>query len=226
MDLKEIPGTNGRYSISTSGRVWSHLSNKYLSTTIINSGYQSLSLSNIKERLVHRLVALTYLGESKQKTVNHIDGDKLNNNISNLEYCTYSENERHAYSLGLKKRKYDKSLIKQLYLSGKTHAQIAKEIGCNRSSVSRALYSEFTREVVRERAIKSMAKTNKGRKMSRAQRILRSKGKFNVYKDGQFVAEFESMGYASEALGVSVSNIKAHLRGNYKQFNGYTAEWI
>jgi hypothetical protein len=55
-----------------------------------------------KSYSVHRLVAATFLGESKELEINHKDGDKTNNKIENLEYCTRSENMLHAYRNGLK----------------------------------------------------------------------------------------------------------------------------
>jgi hypothetical protein len=68
-------------------------------------GYKRVTLcknSSTKRFQVHRLVAMLFIENIENKPcVNHIDGDKLNNNYTNLEWCTYSENEKHSYiSLG------------------------------------------------------------------------------------------------------------------------------
>ena len=71
----------------------------------ITSGYSSVSLwMNGKQyrRYVHRLMAETYLGDCSTLQINHIDGVKLNNNLSNLEIVTATGNMNHAYKTGLR----------------------------------------------------------------------------------------------------------------------------
>ena len=107
-ECKTIPGYED-YEVDTNGRVWSFKSGikteKKLSFRA--NGYLSVGLSTngkFKNCLVHRLIMLTFCGESNLQ-VNHIDGDKTNNNLTNLEYCTASENIRHAFKTGLNKSK-------------------------------------------------------------------------------------------------------------------------
>lgn len=65
-----------------------------------------------KRYFVHRLVILTFKEESNLE-VNHIDGNKINNKLDNLEYCTRSENQKHAYKIGLANINYCTIKIKQ-----------------------------------------------------------------------------------------------------------------
>lgn len=68
-------------------------------------GYQyiDISINGIKKRTtVHRLVLYTFKNINTELIVNHKDGIKDNNNLFNLEYTTYSENEKHAFKMGLK----------------------------------------------------------------------------------------------------------------------------
>lgn len=82
---------------------------KILKQTINTYGYPCVGITFIggKRKVVpvHRLIAITFLPKptEDQTQVNHIDGNKLNNSVSNLEWCTASENLKHAYKMGLNK---------------------------------------------------------------------------------------------------------------------------
>lgn len=75
-----------------------------------NWGYLSIH-ANVGENkrktaFVHRLMALAFIPNPESKNeVNHKDGNKLNNDISNLEWCTHGENSKHAWDTGLKNKK-------------------------------------------------------------------------------------------------------------------------
>ena len=71
-------------------------------------GYLSVSLFNGREKrfYIHRLVAEMFIQNNKKyEEVNHIDGNKKNNKVENLEWCTSKENKQHAHRLGLYKHK-------------------------------------------------------------------------------------------------------------------------
>ena len=92
-----IDGVETPYTIYADGRVYSTLSNIFLKTAINRDGYHRLKLSK-KTCRIHQLVARAFINNPDDKPqVNHIDGNKLNNNVYNLEWCTPEENLIHAY---------------------------------------------------------------------------------------------------------------------------------
>lgn len=111
---KPVVGYEGLYEISENGEVKKTYDSKnqyqigyILNPSINRNGYLQLWLYKNgirKNHNIHRLVALSFIENTHNKPcINHKDGNKLNNNISNLEWCTYSENNRHAHLLGLNK---------------------------------------------------------------------------------------------------------------------------
>lgn len=79
---------------------------KIIATSEQKNGYLTVNMKNDssvwKTVSVHRLVAKTFIPNPENKReVNHVDGDKTNNNVSNLEWATAGENQRHARKLGL-----------------------------------------------------------------------------------------------------------------------------
>lgn len=93
---KEIPGLE-RYEVSNLGRV--RRGGKIHKLTLDSTGYLKAHIGE-RPRLVHRLVAEAFIGESGGKQVDHIDGDKTNNAVENLRWVTPSENVRHSYKMG------------------------------------------------------------------------------------------------------------------------------
>lgn len=105
---KDIDGYDGLYKVSNLGRIMSFHrgKTKLLSLTNKNEkGYLKLTLcKNGKQKTykVHRLVANAFLpNENEYNELNHKDGNKLNNCVSNLEWITHKENIMHSYRTGL-----------------------------------------------------------------------------------------------------------------------------
>ena len=103
---KEVEGTNGAIEVSTHGRVKSNLRDgRILKATADSKGYLRLrvTLQGVKKSYkVHRLVAQAFIENPEGKAqVNHIDGNKTNNHVENLEWVSNKENARHAISSGL-----------------------------------------------------------------------------------------------------------------------------
>lgn len=108
---KPVAGYEGLYEVSNIGRVRgirrSGCTGEPLKGQIDIHGYVDVMLrgnKTYKHWKVHRLVAIAFIPNPEGKrTVNHIDGNKQNNNVENLEWMTHGENHRHAYRIGLKK---------------------------------------------------------------------------------------------------------------------------
>lgn len=95
-----IPGYSN-YTVSTSGEVTNTDTSHSMSRQENNCGYHRVELSKDgkqKRYFVHRLVATAYIpNEDNLPQVNHLNGDKLDNRVENLEWCTASRNHKHAY---------------------------------------------------------------------------------------------------------------------------------
>lgn len=116
---KDIPGFEGRYQVSDLGRVKSFVSTfngvnvKSMKERILKplpsgGGYVRVRLTNGGNKgrfyLIHRLVMIAFVGGDAGKLqVNHINGNKTDNRLQNLEWASQSENVHHAYKHGLMK---------------------------------------------------------------------------------------------------------------------------
>ena len=106
--MVEIPGYEGLYAITKDGRVWSYKKlNSYVTWMKSREDkYKRIELrkdNKKKSHYLHRLLAEAYIpNPDNLPYVNHIDGNKHNNNLGNLEWCTHAENMKHAFTIGLK----------------------------------------------------------------------------------------------------------------------------
>lgn len=157
---KDIQGYEWLYKVSNLGKVKSldrerMTRNQYgaVSTRIVKgkelvpfptlTGYLEVSLYANKERrnfLIHRLVAQTFIPNIKELLeVNHIDGNKSNNRVDNLEWCTNVENQQHAIRNGLRKVKrvcqYD--LNKELIKIWNNQYEASREMSIAQESINR-----------------------------------------------------------------------------------------
>lgn len=98
---KPVRGYKGYYEVSNLGNVKSLKSGVVMKPQTNNSGYLCLNLSlkgKQRSRLIHRLVASAFIkNPEKKKEVNHIDMDKTNNTVNNLEWVTREENLNHLH---------------------------------------------------------------------------------------------------------------------------------
>lgn len=178
--MKPIAHFENRYKITNKGEVLNLANNTYLKPLRQNNGYLCVGLAdgegNHKRLTIHRLVALHFLPNPyEHDQVNHINGNKEDNSVSNLEWASPKENIHHAFKTGLRKGYMsadDKEFYLQEILDGKQVVQLAKEIGRRQESLSRMLRETAKRlgihdqwvtamkENRRATAIKNIAKAN------------------------------------------------------------------
>ena len=124
MEKWKIINNFSNYEISTEGRVRNLKTQYILKGRESKSGYLQVFIKNdidgdFKNQYIHRLVAIHFIeNPNNKKEVNHIDGNKLNNTLENLEWCTSSENQKHRQNI-LGKRKTSQRRIGKFSKDGK-----------------------------------------------------------------------------------------------------------
>ena len=163
MKILPVNGFESAYEICENGDAFSLPKNgrkhvKLKRNTQTKSGYQSYLFQigpKTKRMLIHRVVAIAFIPNPENKPfINHKDGDKQNNTVQNLEWCTQSENEVHAHKAGLKKfdltrakntkvDPYIMDVIMDSFLAGQSQISIAKVHSISSYTVRRIVNNRY-----------------------------------------------------------------------------------
>lgn len=193
-------------------------------------GYAIVNLQSpneYKRISVHRLVALTFIPNPLNKPqVNHIDGNKLNNCVDNLEWVTVSENLKHAYKNGLNyydPNSYDYLPVYQFDLNGNyiqkfsTCAEAGRILGIDSTSISACCHN-------RRNSAGGFLFSRSKECNPKPLKTVRHHTNIPVIQydlKGNLINVFSSAKDASKALKISLSPICACCRGSLKTYKGF-----
>ena len=187
------------YEVSNTGEIRNKSTGKIIAQRNNGHGYLTVHLYNSSKRkvyYVHRLVASAFLENKENKPeVNHINGDKTNNNVSNLEWCTRSENSIHAYRTKLR-----------------TVSQ--KTINAGRKQMIYINNSEL-----RKIALQRAAKVNRNK--SQNEYILNSSNQFKPLFCEELHRVFLSARRVEQKIGIKRLAIQKAMQKGYKTCGGY-----
>ena len=210
---KEIQGFEGLYEVSSHGRVRNLRTGRILGDRYDGAGYKAVLLDG-KNYYIHRLVALAFLDNPNNlPQVNHIDEKKDNNDISNLEWCTASQNQRHSahqHSCKINQITKDGELVKAWQSSW----QINRETGYDQGYIIKCCRGKY-----------KQAYGYRWEYVDPSQQH-----KFNqpviAFKGGKQIGEFANATKASEALGLKYRSIYECLNGRLKSNKGYQFRYV
>ena len=227
-----IPGFEN-YLVSPEGQVINSSTGRALKHSLNENGYLYASLwkgNKAAPRTVHRLVATAYIPNPDNKPiVNHIDANRANPHKDNLEWCTQSENIKHAYTIGNMSQRQHFSLeeldwILTKVLAGESMTHLAKSlnVGLSRLTINlrgRAIRSgksnEFTHELAQQKKKRNTAAND-----SKRAPVLQ------LDMTGFTLASFPSATAAARALGKSSSgSIHNALNPNHPQQQAFGYQW-
>lgn len=218
------------YYITQDGKCYNSNTGKYLKGQVnYKNGYKSYNLTlpdGSKKRVyAHRLVALAYINNPQnKKEVNHIDGNKENNCVDNLEWVTSQENKQHALEKELKKQKHvfcftkDKVLVAEYKsiseaarIVGIAVSLIQQEVNKEVKALSGGFYWSYEPKLKQTITYHNFGKAKQ----------------VNQYtKDGKFIMTYPSTGTAAKAINGNSSHVGECCRGKIKSYKGFIWRYV
>ena len=213
------------YYITNDGKCYNSNTGNYLKGQVNHkNGYLSYNLTlpdgRKKRCYAHRLVAIAYIeNKDNKKEVNHIDGNKLNNCMDNLEWVSSSENKKHALENELRKFNHvfcfskDKKLVAE-YLNIADAAAAAKisynliwqELHKEVKALSGGFYWSFSPVLEKTIEYKNTGK---------------AKVVYQYDLNGKFIMSYPSTGIAAKAIGGTPSHLGECCRGKLKRYKNF-----
>lgn len=151
--MRDLKNYEGLYFADENGNIFSYPKKtrngiRQIKPNKLKLGYLFIDLCKdgfVKKHLVHRLIADTFIENPENKPqVNHIDGNKVNNHVSNLEWCTASENQKHAIKNNLRSAKGEKNSqskltlkqVSEIFSDNRLYKEISLDYNISMSTIS------------------------------------------------------------------------------------------
>lgn len=233
MEIWKPIKTHPIYSVSSLGNIKRTDTNILMTKVLNHNGYHiiKLNIPNVKIYRVSRLVALTFIpNPNKLPQVNHKDGNKLNNSVDNLEWCTREYNINHAHETGLVIRKKGELAtsvklstldVINIFKSKLTHPKkdIAKLYNVSLPTINliqncKSRFEEIKNNLS-EIEINTILKSN-----SIIDRPLKVVYELDFY-NGNIIKEWKSINEISESLKLNKASISEVASGNKSSIYGH-----
>lgn len=230
MQLYRYNGQETIYSISETGELYNNITKKFLKGTVNTLGYRVYRISlngKSKDLYAHRMVAETFIpnNDPLKDCVNHKDGNKLNNSISNLEWVTKKENNRHAMLNNLNplyKKVYCFDKTKKLVCVYESLQDAAKLTGFSTNSISnnaqaikKPLSNGFYWNFSNDNNFETISSIGGGRKPI---------ARYSL--DGELLETYETITEASKLTHLPRVRLSDCARGKIKTYGGYIWKFI
>lgn len=229
MQLYRYNGQLTNYQIDETGKLFNVKTKKFLKGSINKHGYLTYTINicgYAKTLYAHRMIAETYLSHSAEKDcVNHKDGNKLNNALSNLEWVTKADNNRHAILNKLnplEKQVYcfdkNKNLVCVFSSLNDAHrlTNIAiNSIADNAAAVAKPLCKGYYFNYSESNNFDTYVTTGGGRKPI---------ARFSL--DGKLLEKYETIAEASKLSHLPRTRISDCAHGKIKTYGGYIWKFI
>lgn len=207
MIWKDIPGQEGRYQASDTGQIRSvsrvvfckngtnkTVRGRVLKQTPSTKGYLRVSFKEGVKTYVHHIIMLTFVGPRPEGMyINHIDGNKTNNSVSNLEYCTPTANAQHAVRTGLARigERHSGAVltnqqVAEIKQRGKydTYENIGKDYGVDKSVISSIFHDYSWSHIMWPDNVQHNFDQSLNKKLTREQVIeIKYRGKYDTYAE-------------------------------------------
>lgn len=195
---------DGKYTIYSDGKIYSNTCKRFMKPKIDKDGYLEIKLNEISYR-VHQIILRTFVGDPPKDmldpTVDHIDGNRQNNNISNLRWLERGINSSLAKNKGIGEKNHEAILtekqvkeICELLLNGNELEKIAKIYNVHKSTISNIKRKKTWSHITKDYNFK--LKSIKNKEESKIQR----KEIYELLISGKSVKEIHSLGYPNTVI--------------------------